>query len=137
MSIYNSKSFLPIVSKDNSSSIDICAFEDNRLICTFLNSRITINIFNINSDNNVQVEEFIYKDKFTNIQLLKDSFLIQNKNKIKIFQDKGTHMLLDTIELPLTIKDFIKTLFGYGEDFIYELIENKELALLIHPFFYI
>ena len=130
MSIYNSKSFLPIVSKDNSSSIDICAFEDNRLICTFLNSRITINIFNINSDNNVQVEEFIYKDKFTNIQLLKDSFLIQNKNKIKIFQDKGTHMLLDTIELPLTIKDFIKTLFGYGEDFIYELIENKEFGVV-------
>ena len=133
MGIYNSKTFLPIFIKDN-VIIEKYIFDDNRLICTFSKNPITINIFNINSDNDVQMEEFVCQDQFTNIQLLKDSFLIQIKNIIKIFQDKGIHILLDTIEVEPNNKSLGK-LFEYGEDFLYELIEkdgfNSSIILYI------
>ena len=124
-SIYNSKTFLPIFRKDDSLVVkDKYAFEDNRLICIFSNDPKTLNIFNINNDNDVKIEKFDFNETFTNIQLLKDSFLIQNKNIVKIFQDKGTNMVLDTIKIEPTNKSLGK-LFGYGEDFIYETIDNN------------
>lgn len=119
MIIYDSKTFLPIITQDHNSNIDKYAFQDNKLICNFLKTPKKINIFNITPDNNVLLEEFNSQQQFTNIQFLKDSFLIQNKNIIQIFQDKGPYNLLDTIKVEPTNKR-LKALFGYGENFIYE-----------------
>lgn len=124
--LYDSKTFSILYTREINSNIDNYFFEDNRLIFTLIKNPNKINIIFINPENNqVLIDNFIYngKNKNNNIQPLKNSFLIQNNNEIKIFNDKGKHEILETIILPKNIK--IANAFPFGENIIYGEINYR------------
>ena len=125
MILYNSKTFSILYTRVIYSNIEKYFFEDNRLLFTLNNFPKKIFLLFINSENNkILKDNFVYKEIFNNVQPMKDSFLIQKNNEIKILKDKGTHEILDIISLG-TKGQIIEDALVFGEMLIYGQKSDK------------
>ena len=123
--LYNSKTFSILYTRVIYSNIEKYFFEDNRLLFTLNNFPKKIFLLFINSENNkILKDNFVYKEIFNNVQPMKDSFLIQKNNEIKILKDKGTHEILDIISLG-TKGQIIEDALVFGEMLIYGQKSDK------------